>query len=70
MFHVAKNMLAGNKSYSDLKRLYTEQGESVLRLTRVLVRKNWSGEAGLPIYIDYGSLFINFSENKSMRYIF
>ena len=31
MFHVAKKMIAGNKSYSDLKRIYTEQGESVLR---------------------------------------
>ena len=31
------------------------------RLMRVLVRKNWSGEAGLPISIDYGSLFINIS---------
>ena len=31
MIHVAKKMIAGNKSYSDLKRIYTEQGESVLR---------------------------------------
>ena len=31
MFHVAKKMIAGNKSYSDLKRMYTEQGESILR---------------------------------------
>ena len=31
MFHVAKIMIAGNKSDSDLKRMYTEQGESVLR---------------------------------------
>ena len=31
MFYVAKKMIAGNKSYSDLQRMYTEQGESVLR---------------------------------------
>ena len=67
MFHVVKKMIAGNKSNSDLKRMYTEQGE---RLPRVLVRKNWSGEAGLPISTDYESLFITISGNKSMRYIF
>ena len=31
MFDVAKTIIAGNKSYSVLKRMYTEQGESVLR---------------------------------------
>ena len=33
MFHVAKKkkMIAGNKSYLDLKCMYTEQGERVLR---------------------------------------
>ena len=30
MFHVAKKRIARNKSYSDLKGIYKEQGESVL----------------------------------------
>ena len=54
MFHVAKKLIAGNKSYSDLKRMYTEQGEGVLRA--FLSEKNWSEEPGLPISIDYESL--------------
>ena len=30
MFHVVKKMIAGNKSYSDLKWMYTVQGENIL----------------------------------------